>query len=72
MFSVKEYVGYPKELIRRSKLVPIDTCMKLCIEEIEEKTIINETEYNKLGVKIKKTKISRSKKTKVIRVNKES
>ena len=72
LFSGKEYIEYPKELIRRVKLVPIDTCMKLCIEEIEEKTIINETEYNKLGVKIKKTKISRSKKTKVIRVNKES
>ena len=61
----KEYMWYPKELIRRVKLVSIDTCMKLRIEEIEEKTIINETEYSKSGIKIKKTKISRNKKTKI-------
>ena len=72
LFSGKEYMGHPKELIRRVKLVLIDTCMKLRIEEIEEKTIINETEYSKSGVKIKKTKINRSKKTKVISVNEES
>ena len=72
LFSGKEYMGHPKELIRQVKLVPIDTCMKLRIEEIEEKTIINETEYSKSGVKTKKTKISRNKKTKVISVNKES
>jgi hypothetical protein len=46
--------------------------MKLRIEEIEEKTIINETEYSKLGIKTKKTKISKSKKTKVISVDKKS
>lgn len=72
LFSGKEYIGHPKELTRRVKLVPIDTCMKLCIEEIEEKITINETECSKSGVKIKKTKINKSKKTKVISVNKKS
>jgi hypothetical protein len=65
-------MSYPEELLRRSKIVLINTCMKLRIEEIEEKTIINQTEYNNSGIKIKKTKISKNKKTKIISVNKES
>jgi len=63
-------MGYPKELLRRVQLVPINTCLRM--EETEEKTIINETEYIKSGIKIKKTKISKNKKTKIISVNKES
>jgi len=68
LFSGKEYMGHPKELIRRAKLVSIDTCMKLRVEEIEEKTIIDEIECRKSGIKTKKTKIS--KKTKVISADK--
>ena len=63
-------MGYPKELLRRVQLVSINTCLR--VEEIEEKTIINETEYSKSGIKIKQTKISKNKKTKIISVNKES
>ena len=72
LFSGKDWMSYPEELLRRSKIVLINTCMKLRIEEIEEKTIINQTEYNNSGIKIKKTKISKNKKTKIISVNKES
>ena len=66
LFYSKEYMCYPKELMRRVQLVPIDTSMKLHVEEIEEKTIINETEDSKSGIKIKKTKIS--KKTRIAKV----
>jgi hypothetical protein len=41
LLSGKNYAHPPEELLRWVQLVPISTCMKLHVEETEEKITIN-------------------------------